>query len=89
MDEADLEFIVRLYFTFVTNEFSKVMPGSRGTGRLRRLFLTTSRINHSCLPNAKFTQTTDGHKVVTALNEIEEGEEITLKYLNQHYYDRR
>lgn len=87
--ELYLRFIVKLYFKFSTNEFSKVVPGRCDGGRIRRLFLTTSRINHSCRPNARSTQTTDGHKIVTALHDIEEGEEITLRYLHHHRYTRK
>lgn len=88
VSEVYLKFIVRLYFTFNTNEFSKYVPGRRDGGKIRRLFLTTSRINHACCPNARSTQTTDGHKVVTALRDIHEGEEITLRYLHHYRYTR-
>lgn len=78
--------IERLYFTFATNEFSRMVP--EDGWRTRRLFLLTSRINHSCCPNARSSQTTDGYKVVTALRDIEEGEEVTLRYLDHHRLGR-
>ncbi|KUI53255.1 putative protein lysine methyltransferase SET5 [Cytospora mali] len=87
--ESELEFIIRLYCIFNTNEFLKVAPGKSWTWRIRRLFLTTSRINHSCRPNTRSTQTTEGHKVVTAIRDIEPGEELTLKYLDHFPYSRR
>ncbi|ROW08756.1 hypothetical protein VPNG_06420 [Cytospora leucostoma] len=87
--ETELEFIVRLYRTFSTNEFLKVAPGTSCHWRIRRLFLTTSRINHSCRANARSTQTTEGHKVVNALRDIEPGEELTLKYMDHHRFSRR
>lgn len=95
---AELRLVERLYFTFSTNEFSRVEQappttttiagGGGGAWRTRRLFLTTSRINHSCSPNARSGQTTDGRKVVTALRDIEEGEEVTLRYLDHRWYAR-
>lgn len=84
LDETELRFVTTLYFTFSTNEFWRTEPGCGGRERIRRLFLVTSRINHSCCPNTTSRQTTDGYKVVTASRDIEEGEEITLKYLD-HY----
>lgn len=82
LSKAELDFILRLYYTFNTNEFSKTEPVRRGMWTVRRLFLLTARINHSCCQNARSRQTTDGYKVVTAVRDIEEGEEITLKYLD-------
>lgn len=87
--DAQLEFLVRLYYTFNTNEFSKKEPGRGGmVWTVRRLFLLTARINHSCCPNARSRQTTDGYKVVTAMRDIEEGEEILLKYLDHVRFSR-
>lgn len=89
-DNAQLEFLVRLYYTFNTNEFSKKEPGRGGmVWTVRRLFPLTARINHSCCPNARSRQTTDGYKVVTAIRDIEEGEEVLLKYLDHVRYSRR
>lgn len=89
-DAQTAELVERLYSTFITNEFSRVEPGAAKctSWRTRRLFLTTSRINHSCCPNARSSQTTDGRKVVTALRNVEEGEEITLRYLDHYRYVR-
>lgn len=84
-----VDFLDRLYFTFSTNEFWLNGGGGGTGGRTRRLFLVTSRINHSCHPNARSRQTTDGRKVVTALRDIEEGEEVTLRYLDHHRYGTR
>lgn len=89
LDEEGLKFTTRLYFTFSTNEFWRTEAGRRGKERIRRLFLVTSRINHSCCPNTTSRQTTDGYKVVTASRDIEEGEEITLKYLDHYRFTRR
>lgn len=82
LTEDELDFVVRLYYTFNTNEFSKTEPGRGRMWTVRRLFLLTARINHSCCPNARSRQTTDGYKVVTAIRDIEQGEEIALKYLD-------
>lgn len=87
--ETELNFIIRLYCTFNTNEFDKVLPGDSLDWKIRRLFLTTSRINHSCQPNLRSSQTTDGHKVVTALRDIQPGEEFALKYMDHQPYNRR
>ncbi|KAJ4393177.1 hypothetical protein N0V93_002384 [Gnomoniopsis smithogilvyi] len=84
----ELDLIVRLYYTFNTNEFSKTEPGRGRIWTVRRLFLLTARINHSCCPNARSRQTTDGYKVVTAIRDIEEGEEIALKYLDHSRFSR-
>lgn len=86
--ECELDFVVRLYCTFNTNEFSKAMPGGGLNWRIGRLFLITSRINHSCQPNSRSMQTSDGHKVVTAIRNIEEGEELTLRYLDHKLFSR-
>lgn len=87
--DAQLDFLVRLYYTFNTNEFSKNEPGRGGmVWTVRRLFLLTARINHSCCPNARSRQTTDGFKVVTAMRDIEKGEEILLKYLDHVRFSR-
>lgn len=88
-DNAHLDFLVRLYYTFNTNEFSKKEPGRAGVvWTVRRLFPLTARINHSCRPNARSRQTTDGYKVVTAMRDIEEGEEVSLKYLDHVRFSR-
>lgn len=93
LEAEAVAFLDRLYFTFSTNEFwlhggAAAAAGGEST-RTRRLFLVTSRINHSCQPNARSRQTTDGRKVVTALRDIEEGEEVTLRYLDHHRYGTR
>ncbi|KAJ4424918.1 hypothetical protein N0V82_000422 [Gnomoniopsis sp. IMI 355080] len=88
LTEDELYFAVRLYYTFNTNEFSKLEPGRGRLWTVRRLFLLTARINHSCCPNARSRQTTDGYKVITAIRNIEEGEEVTLKYLDHTRFSR-
>lgn len=87
-NESELEFIVRLYCTFETNVFSTAMPGGGLNWRIGRLFLTTSRINHACQPNTRSRQTSEGHKVVISIRDIEEGEELTLRYLDHKLFSR-
>ncbi|CAN8098007.1 unnamed protein product [Discula destructiva] len=89
VSQQDLGFVTRLYYTFNTNEFSKTEPGRCGMWTVRRLFLLTARINHSCCPNARSRQTTDGYKVVTAIRDIEVGEEVLLKYLDPVRFTRQ
>lgn len=84
--DSELDFVVRLYCTFNTNVFSTALPGGGLNWRISTLFLTTSRINHECQPNTKSSQTSNGHKVVTAVRNIEEGEELTLRYLDHKYF---
>ena len=88
-DDAELDFVVRLYCTFETNVFSTALPGGGLNWRIGRLFLTTSRINHSCEPNTRSRQTSEGHKVVTSIRDIEEGEELTLRYMDHKLFSRR
>ena len=46
---------------------------------------TVTRINHSCRPNAEaFSDTTKERLCVRATRVIEEGEEITLSYINEN-----
>ncbi|KAL1860367.1 hypothetical protein Daus18300_009280 [Diaporthe australafricana] len=87
-DDSEVDFVVRLYCTFNTNVFSKALPGGGLNWRIGRLFLTTSRINHACQPNTKSSQTSNGHKVVTAVRDTEEGEELTLRYLDHKLFSR-
>lgn len=88
-DNSHLDFLVRIYYTFNTNEFSKKEPGRGGVvWTVRRLFPVTARINHSCCPNSRSRQTTDGYKVVTAMRDIEKGEEVLLKYLDHVRFSR-
>jgi hypothetical protein len=47
------------------------------------LFLTASRLNHSCIPNADhYYDIKSGYKPVFANRDIEAGEEITISYIN-------
>lgn len=87
-DTSELDFVVRLYCTFETNVFSTAMPGGGLNWRIGRLFLTTSRINHACQPNTRSRQTSAGNKVVTSIRDIEEGEELTLRYLDHKLFSR-
>ncbi|KAH8759867.1 hypothetical protein F5883DRAFT_426246 [Diaporthe sp. PMI_573] len=87
-DDTELDFVVRLYCTFETNVFSTALPGGGLHWRLGRLFLTTSRVNHACQPNTRSRQTSEGNKVVTSIRDIEEGEELTLRYLDHKLFSR-
>lgn len=87
-DDSELDFVVTLYCTFETNVFSTAMPGGGLSWRIGRLFLTASRINHSCQPNTRSRQTSEGNKVVMSLRDIEEGEELTLRYLDHKLFSR-
>ncbi|KAF5241669.1 hypothetical protein FAUST_3743 [Fusarium austroamericanum] len=55
------------------------------------VFLTTSRINHSCKPNAQNRWNQDLGKVtIHAVEDIEQGQEITITYLgNPEVYEER
>jgi hypothetical protein len=47
------------------------------------LFLNTSRLNHSCVPNADpFYDDKSGYKSVFANRDVDVGEEITISYLD-------
>lgn len=87
-NDSELDFVVRLYCTFETNVFSTAMPGGGLNWRIGRLFLTTSRINHACQPNSRSRQTSEGNKVVMSIRDIEEGEELTLRYLDHKLFSR-
>lgn len=87
-NDSELYFVVRLYCTFETNVFSTAMPGGGLNWRIGRLFLTTSRINHACQPNSRSRQTSEGNKVVMSIRDIEEGEELTLRYLDHKLFSR-
>ena len=62
------------------------LPGLPGLPvRARAIFLDTARINHSCVPNAENTfrdRITDTN-VVIANQDIKEGDEITISYINR------
>lgn len=45
------------------------------------LFLQCSKLNHSCVPNARFTIGADGVCVLTAIGDIAKGTELCLSYL--------
>jgi hypothetical protein len=55
------------------------------------IFLTCSRINHSCKPNAQNRWNEElGKIVIHAIEDIEQGGEITITYLGQFYvYEKR
>ncbi|KAK7984409.1 hypothetical protein PG989_011811 [Apiospora arundinis] len=60
-------------------------PGGEGG-----VFLTGSQFNHNCLPSACSKWNSDlGMMTVHALRDIEEGEEITITYINFETHDVR
>ena len=70
---------------FMTNA---MQWGSQGEGAA--VFMTASRINHSCVPNAHFAwnQNLDGGRgmeTVYAVKDIAQGEEVTLTYCDPLY----
>ena len=63
-----------------TNAFKGVIDDSQSRAEL---FLTASRINHSCVPNADhFFGDESGWKSFVATRDITEGEEITISYID-------
>jgi len=68
-----------------TNAFDIFIDELKSPGGL---FLTASRINHSCVPNADHSyDDKSGYKSVFANRDIHAGEEITISYIN-HYNSR-
>lgn len=53
------------------------------------LYIKTSRINHSCIPNAAYN-CNDGsfNKEVTAIRSIAKGEEISISYIDKFWRER-
>lgn len=65
----------KIVLIFITNAFDA--PPHSGGGAA--LFLTVSRVNHSCVPNAsKDPDITPGHLGLRADRDIKAGEEITV-----------
>ena len=63
---------------FSTNSFTI-------TSKYCGLFVKISRINHACDPNACYNNNGSLEKVVTALREINKGEEITISYITNNW----
>ncbi|KXX77141.1 SET domain-containing protein 5 [Madurella mycetomatis] len=77
-DRDSIPNIMHLEDVIATNGLGLVVDADSPGG----LFLSASRINHSCVPNADHTcheGSTD--KVVLANRDISEGEEITISYI--------
>lgn len=53
------------------------------------LYVTQSKINHSCVPNSVITFPSSDHTLsLIALNDIKSGDEITISYLDECSVDR-
>lgn len=53
------------------------------------LYVTQSKINHSCIPNAVITFPSSDHTLsLMALSDIKAGDEITISYLDECAVDR-
>lgn len=53
------------------------------------LYVTQSKINHSCVPNAVITFPTSDHTLsLLALSDIKAGDEITISYIDECSVDR-
>lgn len=53
------------------------------------LYVTQSKINHSCLPNSVITFPTSDHVLsLKAIEDIKAGDEITISYLDECSVDR-
>lgn len=78
---ADVEANLRIISIFHANAFEL-------DGNIQALFLTISRINHSCIPNAEresaLTSGGEGHMTIRATRDIKAGEEITMSYHDVH-----
>ena len=72
--------VLHLQDILATNAFESVIDDPESPGGL---FLTASRINHSCVPNADhFCGDELGWKSFVANQDITEGEEITISYID-------
>lgn len=66
-----------------TNSFGLGNPGTDAG-----IFLTTCRLNHSCVPNCShFWHSDTGLRTVHTSREIKSGEELTLSYISHHIMD--
>lgn len=83
-DRASLENdIATLYDKF--EEFSGSFLDVEGSG----LYVVQSKLNHSCLPNAEIKFPHSNHTlVISALKDIEPGEEICISYLSECLLNR-
>ncbi|MEW5300525.1 MAG: hypothetical protein WDW36_003454 [Sanguina aurantia] len=65
---------------FATNSFGLGTPGTEAG-----IFLTTCRLNHSCLPNCShFWHGHLGARTIHASRDVACGEELTLSYISHH-----
>ena len=81
----NLKLMVSLHFAIECNSF-----GMSTSERLRcgtAVFFPTSLINHSCEPNA-FIKFAGNKQYLLANQEIQEGEEITISYIDHAYPER-
>jgi len=70
-----------------TNAF--LLEPGRGTSEVG-IFLTASRINHSCTPNAYHSFNTNSRQLtVFAIKDIPENTEITISYIDHLDYEKR
>jgi hypothetical protein len=68
----------------VIDEHSDMFTHAEASG----LYLLHSKLNHSCQPNAIIQYRENKHRVyVVAIRDIHPGEEVTISYLPELYYD--
>ncbi|KAI1410903.1 SET domain-containing protein [Hypoxylon sp. FL1857] len=81
LEEAFRRFL-KIMAIFVAN---RIVIGSKVEDAFG-IFAIRSRINHSCIPNASadFNEKT-GHMEVYAVRDLEDGEEITISYIDVHF----
>lgn len=76
---TDLDHVVRVIATFETNCFDMKDADRAGNG----LFIETSRMNHSCTPNAQHSRNPHiQRQTVHAVRDICAGEEIAFSYID-------